>query len=56
MRFLKQGSSQITSRSEILAYVVNHTSFHRGFIADILRRMSVSVPATDLATYIRDRK
>ncbi|MFP6561615.1 DinB family protein [Paraburkholderia sp. B3] len=53
-RFLDGGEGTMTRR-EILFHVVNHYTFHRGFVVDTLRRMSAAVPATDLTVYLCER-
>jgi uncharacterized damage-inducible protein DinB len=46
------GSKGVMTRTQIRLHVVNHYTFHRGFIVDTLRKMSTVVPATDLTVYI----
>jgi uncharacterized damage-inducible protein DinB len=49
------GSEGVMTRREMFLHVVNHHTFHRGFLVDTLRRMpglSISVPATDLTVYL----
>jgi uncharacterized damage-inducible protein DinB len=50
-RFL-DGSEGVMTQREMFLHVVNHHTFHRGFAVDTLRRMAVTVPATDLTVYI----
>jgi uncharacterized damage-inducible protein DinB len=50
-QFVDGGEGAMTRR-EMLWHVVNHHTFHRGFVVDTLRRMSVAVPATDLTVYL----
>lgn len=52
-QFVDGGDGVMTGR-EMLLHVVNHTTFHRGFAVETLRRMSTAVPATDLTVYLRD--
>ncbi|GGF23309.1 DNA damage-inducible protein DinB [Aliidongia dinghuensis] len=52
--FVDGGSGRMT-RAEILLHVVNHTSYHRGFVADLLRQIPARAPVTDLPVFIRDR-
>jgi len=33
---------------------VNHTSYHRGFIADLFYQIPVRPPVTDLPVFLRD--
>lgn len=53
-RFI-DGSEGLMTRRQMLLHVVNHYTFHRGFIVDTLRRMSTTVPATDLTVYLCGR-
>jgi uncharacterized damage-inducible protein DinB len=52
-RFL-DGSHGAMTRGEILLHVVNHSTFHRGFIIDMLRQVSNVAPVTDLPVFLRD--
>ncbi len=42
------------SRSNILLHVVNHTTYHRGFIADLFYQIPARPPTTDLPVFLRD--
>lgn len=44
------------SRAEILLHLVNHTSFHRGFVGEMLCKVPVRAPATDLTVFLRDAR
>jgi len=48
------GGSGIMTRGEMILHVVNHASYHRGFVADMLYQVPVSPPATDLPVFLRD--
>lgn len=54
------GGEGVMTRAQMVLHVVNHASFHRGFIVDMLRRKEnresggIAVPATDLTVFIRD--
>lgn len=48
------GGNGAMSRNDILLHVVNHTSYHRGHVADMLYHYSVSAPTTDLPVFLRD--
>ncbi|EEA01189.1 DinB family protein [Burkholderia sp. H160] len=50
-QFVDGGEGMMTGR-EMFFHVVNHYTFHRGFVVDTLRRMSTCVPATDLTVYL----
>lgn len=41
------------SREDILLHVVNHTTYHRGHIADMLYHLNVFPPTTDLPVFLR---
>lgn len=41
--------------SELLRHVVNHSTYHRGQVATMLRQLGASVPATDLVLFQRER-
>ena len=47
------GGGGTMSRQEILLHVVNHTTYHRGHVADMLYHLNVFPPATDLPVFIR---
>ena len=42
------------SRLEILLHLVNHTTYHRGFVADLFYQVPARPPTTDLTVYLRD--
>ncbi|MEO8839159.1 MAG: DinB family protein [Herbaspirillum sp.] len=48
------GGNGSMSRNDILLHVVNHTTYHRGHVADMLYRYSISPPTTDLPVFLRD--
>ena len=39
-------------RSEIILHVVNHTSYHRGFVADMFCHIPARPPLTDLPVFL----
>ena len=41
-------------RGEILLHIVNHTSYHRGFVADLFFQVPARPPTTDLTVFLRD--
>lgn len=41
------------SRGDILLHVVNHTTYHRGHVADMLYHLNVVPPTTDLPVFLR---
>ena len=48
------GNPGVMSRGEILLHVVNHTSYHRGFVADLFYQVPARPPTTDLPVYLRE--
>lgn len=47
------GNRGVMTRGEILLHVVNHTSYHRGFVADLFYQVPARPPTTDLPVYLR---
>jgi uncharacterized damage-inducible protein DinB len=47
------GGDGAMTRYEILLHVVNHTSYHRGFVADLFYQVPASPPVTDLPVFTR---
>ena len=47
------GGAGAMSRGEILLHVVNHTTYHRGHVADMLYYLDVFPPTTDLPVFLR---
>lgn len=47
------GGAGAMSRQDILLHVVNHTTYHRGHVADMLYCLDVFPPATDLPVFLR---
>lgn len=48
------GGDGAMTRSEILHHVVNHTTYHRGFVADLFYQIPARPPTTDLPVFLRD--
>lgn len=48
------GNRGVMTRGEILLHVVNHTSYHRGFVADLFFQVPARPPTTDLPVYLRE--
>ena len=42
------------SRNEIILHVVNHGTYHRGFVSDMMYQVPAVLPANDLSVYLRD--
>ena len=49
------GTPGVMTRGEILLHVVNHTAYHRGFVADLFHQVPARPPTTDLPVYLRER-
>jgi len=52
-QFVGGGEGAMT-RGQMLLHVVNHTSYHRGFVADMFYQVPAKPPITDLTVYLRD--
>lgn len=48
------GERAAMTRGEILLHVVNHATYHRGWIAEMFFQVPARNPATDLPVYLRD--
>ncbi len=48
------GGEGAMTRGQILMHLVNHTSYHRGFVADMFFQVPARPPVTDLTVYLRD--
>jgi uncharacterized damage-inducible protein DinB len=48
------GGEGVMTRGEILQHLVNHTSYHRGFVAQMMYEAQARPPTTDLTVYLRD--
>jgi uncharacterized damage-inducible protein DinB len=48
------GNPGVMTRGEILLHVVNHTSYHRGFVADLFYQVPARPPTTDLPVFLRE--
>lgn len=49
------GNRGVMTRGEILLHVVNHTSYHRGFVADLFYQVPARPPTTVLPVFLRER-
>jgi len=47
------GGQGAMSRDAILLHVVNHATYHRGHIADMMNHIPAHPPTTDLPVYLR---
>jgi len=48
------GNRGAMTRGEILLHIVNHTSYHRGFVADMFYEVPATPPTTDLPVFLRE--
>lgn len=48
------GGRGAMTRGEILLHVVNHGSYHRGFVSVMMSQVPAAVPANDLPVFLRD--
>lgn len=48
------GEASAMTRGEILLHVVNHGSYHRGWVAEMFFAVPAPNPATDLPVYLRE--
>jgi uncharacterized damage-inducible protein DinB len=47
------GGAGAMTKEEIVLHV-NHTTYHRGFVGDMLKQVPYHWPANDLAVFLRD--
>ena len=50
------GGDGAMTRGEIILHLVNHTSYHRGFAADMFYQVPAKPPTTDLPVFLRDAR
>jgi uncharacterized damage-inducible protein DinB len=50
------GNRTVMTRGEILLHIVNHTAYHRGFVADLFYQVPTRPPTTDLPVYLRETR
>ena len=48
------GGPGVMTRGEIILHLVNHTTYHRGFAADLFYQVPAKPPTTDLTVFLRD--
>ena len=48
------GGEGVMTREEILLHLVNHTTYHRGYVADLFYQVPARPPTTDLPVFLRD--
>lgn len=44
------------SRGEILMHIVNHTTYHRGFVGEMIFNLKIRAPAADFTVFLRDAR
>lgn len=50
------GGDGAMTLNEIILHLVNHTSYHRGFAADMFYQVPAKPPTTDLPVFLRDAR
>ena len=48
------GGEGVMTRGEILMHIINHTTYHRGFVAEMIYQIPLRAPTTDLTVFLRD--
>lgn len=51
--FVGGGMGEMT-REDIILHLVNHSTYHRGFVGDMLKQVPYYWPANDLTVFLRD--
>jgi uncharacterized damage-inducible protein DinB len=46
------GEASAMTRGEMLLHIINHTSYHRGWVAEMFHAIPVKPPTTDLPVYL----
>ncbi len=52
-KYVGTGSGTM-SVNEIILHIVNHGTYHRGFVSDMMYQIPAEVPTNDLPVYLRD--
>ncbi|WP_409524162.1 DinB family protein [Nitrincola sp. MINF-07-Sa-05] len=52
-KFVDGGSGKM-SRGDMLLHIINHKTYHRGYIADMLYEYGSAPPTMDLPVFLRD--
>lgn len=52
-QFIGGGEGRM-SREDMILHVVNHATYHRGFVADMFYQVPAKPPTTDLPVFLRD--
>ena len=48
------GNKGVMTQGEILLHIVNHSSYHRGWVVDLFFQVPAEIPTMDLPVYLRD--
>ena len=48
------GQPGAMTRGDIINHVVNHGTYHRGFISDMMYQVPATMPSNDLTVFLRD--
>ena len=48
------GNAGVMTRGQILLHIINHTTYHRAFVADLFYQVPARPPTTDLPVYLRE--
>ena len=51
---LTTGNKGVMTRGEVLLHVVNHSTYHRGWVCDLFFQVPARPPETDLPVYVRE--
>jgi len=49
------GGEGVMTREQIVLHIVNHGTYHRGFVGDMMYQVPFTPPSNDLPVFIRDR-
>lgn len=49
------GNKGTMTQFEVLLHIVNHSSYHRGFVADLFFQVPEKAPQMDLPVFVRER-
>ncbi|GAB2894785.1 DinB family protein [Microbulbifer echini] len=48
------GGEGAMSRADMIIHVVNHSTYHRGFVGDLMYQVPATPPANDFPVFLRD--
>jgi len=52
-KFVDGGPGEMT-RGDMLLHVINHKTYHRGFVSEMIFQLPIKAPMIDLPVYLRD--